>query len=47
MSGSILNIEMDFRLIVTFNRPLVSFQANKDKVKIVRTNPATVRHAEI
>ncbi len=26
---------------------LVSFQANKDKMKIVRTNPATDRHTEM
>lgn len=42
MSGSILNIEMDFRLVVTF-----SFQANKGKMKIVCANPATNQHAEM
>ena len=30
-----------------FYRPLVSFQANKDNMEIVRTKPATDQHAEI
>jgi len=29
------------------NRDLYSFQANEDKMKIVRTNSGAVRHAEM